>query len=82
MRPGYKRRIEVFSPKLNRRLSMSSYAAWRAWLALKANPAVRSFCGKVGTTLVVATESINATIRAPVSTAPRLVLSSGMLEAL
>ena len=32
--------------------------------------------------MLVATESINASVRAPVSTAPRLVLSSGTLEAL
>jgi hypothetical protein len=38
------RRIEVFSPKLGRRLSLSSYAAWQLWLALEANPAARTFC--------------------------------------
>lgn len=38
------RRIEVFSPKLGRRLSLSSYAAWQLWLALEANPAVATFC--------------------------------------
>ncbi len=38
------RRIEVFSPKLGRRLSLSSYAAWQLWLALEANPAVSTFC--------------------------------------
>lgn len=38
------RRIEVFSPKLGRRLSLSSYAAWQLWLALEANPAVAAFC--------------------------------------
>ncbi len=43
-RPGHKRRIEVFSPKLSRRLSLSSYDAWRTWLALEANPAVLVFC--------------------------------------
>jgi len=35
---------EVFSPKLDRRLSLSSYAAWQLWLALEANPAVSTFC--------------------------------------
>lgn len=38
------RRIEIFSPKLGRRLSLSSYAAWQLWLALEANPAVAAFC--------------------------------------
>ena len=37
---------------------------------------------KVGARLLGASESINAPIRAPVSTAPRLELSSGALEAL
>jgi hypothetical protein len=39
-----RRRLEVFSPKLERRLSLSSYDAWRCWLALEANPAVSAFC--------------------------------------
>jgi len=38
------RRIEVFSPKLGRRMSLFSYAAWQLWLALEANPAVSTFC--------------------------------------
>lgn len=38
------RRLEVFSPKLERRISMSSYAAWQLWLAIEANPAIASFC--------------------------------------
>jgi hypothetical protein len=38
------RRIEVFSPKLGRRLSLSSYGAWQLWLALEANPAASIFC--------------------------------------
>ena len=38
------RRIEVFSPKLGRRLSLTSYAAWQLWIALEANPAVSMFC--------------------------------------
>src|SRR5450631_3849928 len=33
-----------FSPKLARRLGLSSYEAWRCWLMLEANPAVSSFC--------------------------------------
>ena len=39
-----RRRLEVFSPKLSRRLSLGSYNAWRLWLALEANPEVISFC--------------------------------------
>lgn len=38
------RRLEVFSPKLGRRLSLTSYAAWQLWLALEANPAASMFC--------------------------------------
>ena len=41
---GWRRRLEVFSPKLARRLSLGSYDAWRCWIALEANPAVTSFC--------------------------------------
>jgi hypothetical protein len=39
-----RRRIEVFSPKLDRRLSLGSYAQWQLWLALEANPLVATFC--------------------------------------
>ena len=39
---GWRRRLEVFSPKLARRLSLGSYDAWRCWIALEANPAVKS----------------------------------------
>ena len=39
-----RRRLEVFSPKLARRVSLGSYAAWRCWVALEANPGVMSFC--------------------------------------
>jgi hypothetical protein len=39
-----RRRIEVFSPKLARRLSLASYAQWQLWLALEANPLVATFC--------------------------------------
>lgn len=38
------RRIEVFSPKLGRRLSLASHAAWQLWLSLEANPAASLFC--------------------------------------
>lgn len=39
-----RRRLEVFSPKVLRRLSLSSYQAWRCWLAIEANPAINTFC--------------------------------------
>jgi hypothetical protein len=39
-----RRRIEVFSPKLARRVSFASYAQWKLWLALEANPLVVTFC--------------------------------------
>ena len=32
----------VFSPNLARRLSLGSYAAWRWWIALEANPEATS----------------------------------------
>jgi hypothetical protein len=44
VRRASQRRIEVFSPKLGRRLSLSSYGAWQLWLALEANPMVSGFC--------------------------------------
>ncbi|MDM0116814.1 hypothetical protein QTI66_32295 [Variovorax sp. J22R133] len=42
-RGGWRRRIEVFSPKLGRRLSLGNYDAFRTWLAIEANPAIESF---------------------------------------
>ena len=48
MRAGWRRRIEVFSPKLERRLSLGSRDAWRLWLVLEANPTVASFCERGG----------------------------------
>jgi hypothetical protein len=41
---SWRRRLEVFSPKLDRRLSLGSYEAWRCWVALEANPAITTFC--------------------------------------
>lgn len=41
---SWRRRLEVFSPKLDRRLSLGSYQAWRCWVALEANPAIIKFC--------------------------------------
>jgi hypothetical protein len=38
------RRIEVYSPKLKRRITLFSWAAHDAWLLLEADPAVKTFC--------------------------------------
>jgi hypothetical protein len=43
-RRPWQRRIEVFSPKLGRRLTLFSYAAHDAWLLLEADPKVKRFC--------------------------------------
>jgi len=51
LRRASQRRIEVFSPKLGRRLSLSSYGAWQLWLALEANPMVSDFCASIATRL-------------------------------
>ena len=42
-RGGWRRRIEVFSPKIGRRLSLGNYDAFRTWLVIEANPAIESF---------------------------------------
>jgi hypothetical protein len=38
------RRIEVYSPKLKRRVTLFSWAAHGVWLLLEADPAVKVFC--------------------------------------
>jgi hypothetical protein len=38
------RRIEVYSPKLKRRITLFSWAAHDAWLLLEADPAIKVFC--------------------------------------
>jgi hypothetical protein len=43
-RRPWQRRIEVYSPKLRRRLTLFSWAAHDAWLLLEADPAVKVFC--------------------------------------
>ncbi len=43
-RRPWQRRIEVYSPKLKRRLTLFSSAAHDAWLLLEADPAVKIFC--------------------------------------
>ena len=42
-RPG-QRRIEVFSPKIKRRLTLFSRYSHDAWLLLEADPTVQTFC--------------------------------------
>lgn len=43
-RPPGRRRIEVFSPKIGRRLSLGGYDAYRTWLVIEANPHIVTFC--------------------------------------
>ena len=38
------RRIEAFSPKLKRRIQLSSRAAFELWLTLESDPAILTFC--------------------------------------
>jgi hypothetical protein len=45
-RRPWQRRIEVFSPKLRRRLTLFSRDAQDAWILLEADPHVHSFCGQ------------------------------------
>jgi hypothetical protein len=43
-RGRWQRRIEVFSPKLRRRLTLFSWDAQDAWILLEADPNVHAFC--------------------------------------
>jgi hypothetical protein len=43
-RRPWQRRIEVYSPKLKRRVTLFSWAAHDAWLLLESDPAVKGFC--------------------------------------
>ena len=43
-RRPWQRRIEVYSPKIQRRLTLFSRDAHDAWLLLEADPEVRAFC--------------------------------------
>jgi hypothetical protein len=43
-RRPWQRRIEVFSPKLQRRLTLFSRDTQDAWILLEADPHVQSFC--------------------------------------
>src|SRR6266478_2628036 len=43
-RRPWQRRIEVYSPKLKRRVTLFSWASHDAWLLLEADPAVKVFC--------------------------------------
>lgn len=42
-RPAGRRRIEVFSPKIGRRLCLGGYDAYRTWLVIEANPQIATF---------------------------------------
>ena len=42
--PAGRRRIEVFCPKIGRRLSLGGYDAYRTWLVIEANPQIVTFC--------------------------------------
>jgi hypothetical protein len=43
-RPAGSRCIEIFSPKIKRRLTLFSWDTHDAWLLLEADPTVRAFC--------------------------------------
>lgn len=43
-RSGRRRRIEAFSPKIGRRVSLWSYTSYRVWIAAEANPQISSLC--------------------------------------
>ena len=43
-RPAGSRRIEIFSPKIKRRLTLFSWRTHDAWLLPEADPTVRDFC--------------------------------------
>lgn len=43
-RKGWRRRIEVFSPKISRRVCLGSYLAYQTWIMLEANPRISNFC--------------------------------------
>lgn len=43
-RPAGRRRIEVFSPKIGRRLCLGGYDAYRTWLVIESNSLIVTFC--------------------------------------
>jgi hypothetical protein len=43
-RPPGARRIEAWSPRLKRRLTLYSRAAYELWVSIESDPAVRAFC--------------------------------------
>src|SRR4051794_39022428 len=47
-RPRGAHRIEAFSPKLGRRLTLHSHAAFRLWLCIESDPSVQAFCERPG----------------------------------
>jgi len=47
-RPRGAHRIEAFSPKLGRRLTLFSHAAFRLWLCIESDPSILVFCERHG----------------------------------
>jgi hypothetical protein len=47
-RPRGAHRIEAFSPKLGRRLTLFSHAAFRLWLCIESDPSIQAFCERPG----------------------------------
>ena len=43
-RRPWQRRMEVFSPKLGRRVTHFSRTAYEAWLLLESDPTIKTFC--------------------------------------
>ena len=43
-RRPWQRRIEVYSPKLGRRVTYFSRTAYEAWLLLESDPTIKTFC--------------------------------------
>ncbi len=47
-RPRGAHRIEAFSPRLGRRLTLYSHAAFRLWLCIESDPSIQAFCERPG----------------------------------
>jgi hypothetical protein len=60
-RPAGRRRIEVFSPKIGRRLSLNGYDAYKTWLVIEANPAIITFCERPNYITVELSEMLQIT---------------------
>jgi hypothetical protein len=48
VRPRGAHRLEVFSPKLNRRLTFYRRSALEQWVLIEADPAISAFCERPG----------------------------------